>query len=78
MFDQFNNMNVNPAPEMQFSEDEIQNLKEIFDLFDKTNEGSIPISDLDAIMQSLQRDPQEAKELLISIREAQRQEKEES
>ena len=49
---------------MQFSDEEIQNLREIFDLFDKQSEGSIMVSDLDAIMQSLQRDPQEAKDLL--------------
>ena len=53
---------------MQFSDDEIQNLKEIFDLFDKGNQGSIIAQDLDAIMQSLQRDPLEAKDLLVSIR----------
>jgi len=35
---------------LQFSDEEIQNLKEIFDLFDKQSEGSILVSDLDAIM----------------------------
>lgn len=53
---------------MQFSDEEIQNLREIFDLFDKNSSGSIQASDLDAIMQSLQRDPEEAKDLLAQIR----------
>ena len=57
-----------PGGQMQFSDEEIQNLKEIFDLFDKDRKGWIIISDLEAIMQSLQRDPQEAKDLLMSIR----------
>ena len=56
---------------MQFSEDEIQNLKEIFDLFDKNQQGSINAQDLEAIMQSLQRDPQEAREILQNIRREQ-------
>ena len=38
---------------MQFSEEEVQNLKEIFDLFDKQQVGTINIKDLEAIMQSL-------------------------
>lgn len=65
---QFGNMNLPSDQPMQFSDEEIQNLKEIFDLFDKQNEGAIQVSDLDAIMQSLQRDPQEAKDLLQNIR----------
>jgi len=35
---------------MQFSEEEVHNLKEIFDLFDKQQVGSINIIDLEAIM----------------------------
>jgi|TARA_B110000285_G_scaffold228385_1_gene291291 Fe-S-cluster formation regulator IscX/YfhJ len=54
---------------MQFSEEEVQNLKEIFDLFDKQQVGTINIKDLEAIMQSLQRDPEEAKSLLMQIRQ---------
>lgn len=54
---------------MQFSPEEIENLKEIFFLFDKEKQGSIKLSDLEAIMQSLQRDPEEAKVLLIQIRQ---------
>lgn len=54
--------------QLKFSDEEIQNLKEIFDLFDKDHQGEINMKDLEAIMQSLQRDPQEAKDLLMSIR----------
>ena len=54
---------------MQFSQEEISNLKEIFDLFDKEKNGSINIKDLEAIMQSLQRDPQEALDILSEIRQ---------
>jgi Ca2+-binding EF-hand superfamily protein len=61
-------MQIQNNQPLQFSDEEIQNLKEIFDLFDKQNEGCILVSDLDAIMQSLQRDPQEAKDLLHTIR----------
>ena len=46
-------MQIENNNQMQFSEDEIQNLKEIFDLFDKESVGSINADDLDAIMQSL-------------------------
>ena len=56
---------------MQFSPEEIENLKEIFFLFDKEKQGSIKLSDLEAIMQSLQRDPEEAKTLLTQIRQNQ-------
>jgi Ca2+-binding EF-hand superfamily protein len=52
------------AAPMQFTDEEIQNLKEIFDLFDKDHKGAIDIKDLEAIMQSLQRDPAEAMSLL--------------
>lgn len=51
----------------KFSEEEIQNLKDIFDLFDKDKAGSIELSDLEAIMMSLKRDPKEAKEMLNDI-----------
>ena len=57
----------------QFSEEEIQNLKEIFDLFDKENQGSIISSDLDAIMQSLQRQPEEAQMMLSQMRQEARE-----
>ena len=50
-------MQIQNEQPLQFSDEEIQNLREIFDLFDKQQEGAIQVSDLDAIMQSLQRDP---------------------
>lgn len=46
-----------------FTEDEVQNLRDIFDLFDKEKHGRIDIRDLEAIMTSLQRDPAEARAL---------------
>ena len=58
---------------MQFTDEEIQNLKEIFDLFDKDRKGAIEIKDLEAIMQSLQRDPNEAMSLLGQIRQEQQE-----
>ena len=36
-----------------FTEDEIQNLRDIFDLFDKERTGRIDVKDLEAIMTSL-------------------------
>ena len=54
---------------MAFTDDEIQNLKEIFDLFDKEHNGRINAKDLEAIMQSLQRDPEEAKGILMQQRQ---------
>ena len=68
MNQKFENMNVGNT-NMQFSDEEIQNLREIFDLFDKESNGSILANDLEAIMQSLQRDPDEAKDMLIQIRQ---------
>jgi Ca2+-binding EF-hand superfamily protein len=47
-----------------FTDDEIQNLRDIFDLFDRDKSGAIEIKDLEAIMASLQRNPEEAKEML--------------
>lgn len=46
-----------------FTEDEVQNLRDIFDLFDKEKQGRIDLKDLEAIMTSLQRDPAEARVL---------------
>ena len=36
-----------------FTQDEIQNLKDIFDLFDRDKTGRIEMKDLEAIMSSL-------------------------
>ena len=51
----------------EFTEDEIQNLREIFELFDKEKTNKISINDLETIMGSLQRDPEEVKELIERI-----------
>lgn len=50
-----------------FNEEEIQNLKDIFDLFDKDQSGKIESNDLENILTSLKRDPEEAKEMLSEI-----------
>lgn len=42
----------------------MQNLRDIFDLFDKERTGHIEQKDLEAIMNSLQRDASEAQELV--------------
>ena len=49
-----------------FTEDEVQNLRDIFDLFDKERSGRIDVKDLEAIMTSLQRDPSEARAMLLN------------
>ena len=54
---------------MAFSEEEVNHLREIFELFDRDKVGSISIKDLEAIMQSLNRDPEEAKLLLMQIKQ---------
>ena len=50
-----------------FTDDEVQNLKEIFDLFDKEKSGYIEVKDLETIMGSLQRDPNEVREFVENI-----------
>lgn len=50
-----------------FNEEEIQNLKDIFDLFDKDQSGKIEAGDLENILTSLKRDPEEAKQMLEEI-----------
>jgi len=47
-----------------FTEEEVQNLRDIFDLFDKEKNGHIEQKDLEAIMNSLQRDSSEAQEFV--------------
>ncbi len=51
----------------EFTEEEIQNLRDIFDLFDRDKSGKIEMKDLEAIMSSLQRDPAEAKEMMNAL-----------
>ena len=50
-----------------FNDEEIQNLKDIFDLFDKNQSGKIELNDLENILTSLKRDPEEAKTMLKEI-----------
>lgn len=50
-----------------FNNEEIQNLKDIFDLFDKDQTGRIVTIDLENILTSLKRDPEEAKQMLSEI-----------
>jgi len=48
----------------KYSEEEIENFKCIFEMFDKEKTGFIEVSDLQTIMRSLGRDPNEAIDLL--------------
>lgn len=50
-----------------YSEEEIDNFKCIFDMFDKEKTGFIDVADLQTIMRSLGRDPHEAVELLNGL-----------
>ena len=45
----------------------MQNLKEIFDLFDKEKNQTINVKDLVTIMGSLQRDPAEVREFIDDL-----------
>lgn len=51
----------------QYSEEEIENFKCIFDMFDKDKTGVVNVNDLQTIMKSLGRDPQEAIDLLEEL-----------
>jgi Ca2+-binding EF-hand superfamily protein len=51
----------------QYSEEEIENFKCIFDMFDKDKTGVVNVQDLQTIMKSLGRDPQEAIDLLEEL-----------
>lgn len=53
----------------QFTDDEVQNLREIFDLFDKEKTGQISARDLETIMGSLQRDPEEVREFIDRLQD---------
>lgn len=45
----------------------MQNLRDIFDLFDKQQTGSINAKDLETIMGSLQRDPAEVRDFIDNL-----------
>ena len=59
--------NMSHPGEPAFSEDEIQNLREIFDLFDREKQGTIEAKDLHTIMGSLHRDPTEVNDLIANL-----------
>ena len=46
-------------------------MKDIFDLFDRDKSGRIQVRDLEAIMQSLKRDTNEAREMLKLVEPSQ-------
>ena len=50
-----------------YSDEEIENFKCIFDMFDKDKSGFIDVADLQTIMRSLGRDPSEALELVQGL-----------
>jgi hypothetical protein len=52
------------ANQPSFTDDEVQNLLDIFQLFDKEQQDQISVKDLETIMASLQRDPNEVRDLL--------------
>jgi len=45
----------------------VQNLRDIFDLFDKQQTGSLNAKDLETIMGSLQRDPAEVRDFIDNL-----------
>ena len=51
----------------QYSKEEIENFKCIFDMFDKDRTSVVNVNDLQTIMKSLGRDPQEAIDLLEEL-----------
>lgn len=51
----------------KFTDDEVQNLREIFDLFDKEKSGEISAKDLETIMGSLQRNPAEVQDFVEQL-----------
>ena len=50
-----------------FTDDEIQNLRSIFEMFDPNRTGSIEVKDLETIMGSLQRDANEVREFVDKL-----------
>lgn len=57
----------NNAANNNFTQEEVQNLQDIFELFDKEQSGHIEVKDLETIMDSLQRDPAEVREFIDSV-----------
>ena len=50
-----------------FTDDEIQNLRSIFEMFDPNKTGAIEVKDLETIMGSLQRDANEVREFVDKL-----------
>ena len=50
-----------------YSKEEIENFRCIFDMFDKEKSGFVDIQDLQTIMKSLGREPDEAQELVEGL-----------
>jgi len=50
-----------------YSQEEIENFRTIFDMFDKDRTGYVNIDDLQTIMKSLGREPDEALELVQDL-----------
>lgn len=53
--------------DIPYSEDEINNLKQLFDIFDKDQTGTIELSDMEQVMTNLGKDPTEAESILKEI-----------
>ena len=49
-----------------FSQDEVNDFREIFDLFDKNKSGAIDVQDLEHILESLNRNPAEGRRERVS------------
>jgi len=61
MVEEHNELHGEEEQKDVFSDSDISNLKEIFQLFDSKNTGRIPPKDFEAILVSLKRDPEEGK-----------------
>ncbi len=57
-------IHADDTPDAVFNESDIQNLWDIFNLFDKEQAGAIGPNDLEAILTSLKRNPDEAQNML--------------
>lgn len=55
-----------------YSREEVENFRMIFIMFDPNNTGFVSVKDLETILKSLGRDPNEAKELVTDMQNEQR------
>lgn len=58
---------ANTGVNNNFTDDEIQNLRSIFEMFDPNRTGAIEVKDLETIMGSLQRDANEVREFVDKL-----------